>query len=83
MTLAAAAWTVAYRSGLVTLPYASSGGPVTSRSLSEGQATRHGQHYANTPLRTLPSCANTLVVPSGSDVKLKPCAFEADHVIVA
>src|SRR5215471_14845620 len=39
--------------------------------------------YANTPFRTLPSCANALVVPSGSDVKLKPCAFDADHVIVA
>src|SRR4029453_11226181 len=36
-----------------------------------------------TALRTLPSCAKKLVVPSGSDTNRKPSAFDADQVIVA
>jgi len=41
------------------------------------------QFCANTPFLTRPNCAKALVVGDGSETKLKPKSFLADHVIVA
>ena len=64
----------------LTLGFPAMGGEFALRCRAwSGDST----YSAKTPLRTLPSCAKTLVVPCGWDWKLKPWAFEADQVIVA